>query len=230
MALVSIHDVMPHTMDRVEQILAFCARQGIPPVTLLVVPGCDWQPAHLDRLHRLAEQGHELAAHGWHHRIAGFGGLYHRIHSALISRQVAEHLALAPDGVAELMQRSHRWFPAHGLPAPTLYVPPAWALGRLPQGGLAALPYSHIETLRGLLAVDGGRLHRLPLMGFEADTRWRAIALRAWNGRQKARARRQSRPLRIGIHPYDFDLQLADDLRSLLGEPMDFIRYHQALP
>ncbi len=228
-ALLSIHDVMPETLERVEAILDFCARQGIPPLTLLVVPGRDWQPAALARLHELAERGHTLAAHGWHHRIPRFGGLYHRLHAAVISRNVAEHLALDPEDVLALMQRSHQWFIDHGLPAPSLYVPPAWALGRLPADGLERLPYRQIEVTRGLLEVATGRLHPLPLVGFEADTPTRALALRTFNAVQRRRARHGRRPLRIGIHPDDFQLGLADSLERLLQSPLEFIPYRAAI-
>ncbi len=54
---------------------------------------------------------------------------YHRLHAALISRDVAEHLSRPAHELVALVHRCHGWFAAHGLPAPTLYVPPAWALG-----------------------------------------------------------------------------------------------------
>ncbi len=227
-AVVSIHDVMPETLDDVEALLALCTGAGVPAVTLLVVPGRPWSDAHLARLAAMARAGHPLAAHGWRHGVDRYGGLYHRLHGALLSRRVAEHLALDEAGIAALMARSHAWFEAQGLPAPSLYVPPAWALGWVSPGTLRSLPFRRVEVLRGVLEVASGRLEPLPLVGFEADTPVRAAVLGAWNRAQTAAARRRGRPLRIGIHPGDLRLRLAGPLRALLGRPFRYLDYTEA--
>ncbi|HSM28525.1 MAG TPA: polysaccharide deacetylase family protein [Thioalkalivibrio sp.] len=227
--ILSIHDVMPESMDRVEAILAFCAAQGIPPMTLLVVPGRLWQAAQLRRLRSLADQGYTLAAHGWSHRIERFGGIHHRLHAALISRHAGEHLALTGEGVVDLMHRAHGWFADNELPPPDLYVPPAWALGRLPAQAARELPYTRIEVLRGVLAPASGQVEALPLVGFEADTWVRAQWLRGWNRWQLALGRRTGRPVRIGIHPEDFELRLGEALRALLQRPFRFVDYSATL-
>lgn len=225
-ALVSLHDVMPETFDRVEQILLRLRKQGIPPITLLVVPGRDWEFAHLERLRLLADGGHELAAHGWFHHVPSITGWWHRLHSAFFSRHVAEHLALDADGILRLMRASRDWFADNALPEPTLYVPPAWALGSIPNEKLASSGFEQIETFGGLHSIrTKKRFHRLPLVGFEADTRFRAAAVAAWNAFQRRRARATRRPLRIAIHPHDFELRLSADLDQLLDEPFDFLRY-----
>jgi len=228
-AILSVHDVMPETMDRVEAILALCAAQGIPPMTLLVVPGRPWQTAQLRRLRALADQGYTLAAHGWSHRVERFGGIHHRLHAALISRRAGEHLALTSEEVVDLMSRAHSWFGDKGLPPPDLYVPPAWALGRVPARAARELPYTRIEVLRGVLAPRSGRFEVLPLVGFEADTWARAQWLRGWNRGQLALGRATGRPVRIGIHPQDFELRLGQELRALLQRPFRFVDYTATL-
>ena len=69
-ALVSIHDVMPDTMGEVAELVELCRQQGIDSLTLLVVPGLDWQPDQLGQIRQWQRDGHVLAAHGWHHRCA----------------------------------------------------------------------------------------------------------------------------------------------------------------
>lgn len=214
---------MPETFDRVERILEHLERRSIPPITLLVVPGKDWQAGQIECLRDWARQGHELAAHGWHHHVPSIHGWRHRLHATLISRNVAEHLALDPAGILRLMCRSHDWFAEHGLPEPTLYVPPAWALGPLSAADLAQLPFRQVETLWHLLSPAAGTSCRLPMVGFEADTPLRALAVGAWNALQVRGARRQ--PLRIAIHPDDFELRLARPLDRLLDQPFRFLRY-----
>lgn len=217
-ARLSIHDVMPATLPQVADIVARMHAHGLPPATLLVVPGHDWDPAGIAQLRTWHEAGHALAAHGWHHRARHIRGLRHRLHAATLSRDAAEHLALTADEIAALMQASHDWFPAHDLPAPDTYVPPAWALGAITLPALRRLPFARIETTAGMLDVASGRTEHLPLVGFEADTPLRARALRTWNRGQIALARATGRALRVGIHPHDRALKLADDLEGLLAE------------
>ena len=78
-ALVSIHDVMPETLDRVRGLLARCADINPGPVTLLVVPGRTWDAAGIDQLRAWQAAGHNLAGHGWLHHVERFGGLAHRL-------------------------------------------------------------------------------------------------------------------------------------------------------
>ncbi|MFP4155177.1 MAG: polysaccharide deacetylase family protein [Halothiobacillaceae bacterium] len=224
-ALLSIHDVMPETLDRVEAVLGLCRDRGIPPLTLLVVPGRAWHADEIERLRAWARAGHELAAHGWFHEIERFGGLWHRLHGLLLSRRVAEHLSLSPEDVLALMQRAHGWFAEHDLPPPQLYVPPAWALGRLPGDAAQRLPFRRIEVLSGIIEVPDWRLTRMPLAGFEADTSLRAAGLSLFNRQQWRLARRRDLPLRIGIHPNDLQLRLADSLQQMLAAPFRYEAY-----
>jgi predicted deacetylase len=210
--LVSVHDVMPETLHHVERILELLDTDGIMPATLLVVPGVDWSGADIERLRGFQSSGHELAGHGWIHRVDRIRGVRHRLHSALISRNVAEHLALDGPGIHRLITRCHAWFVDHALGDPALYCPPAWAMGRIPRSALASLPFKRYELLNGVLSAETGRVHPIPLTGYEADTAIRAPLIRAWNRINRRRAA-DCGWLRIGIHPRDLDLHLADDLR-----------------
>jgi hypothetical protein len=60
-------------------------------------------------------------------------------------------------------------------------------------------------------------------VGFEADTRLRQVALRAFNPLNVAVARRRKVPLRISVHPHDLELLLAEDLRRLLRRPWRWV-------
>ncbi len=214
-ALFSIHDVMPGTLEQVRRILELSQKTEAGPLTLLVVPGRDWTLRGLETLRQWADLGHELAAHGWIHHTRP-RRLYHRLHSILISRDVAEHLEYRPEEVIQLMLQSSHWFSEHGLPSPRFYVPPAWALGPVQNRHIRELPYERIETTSGFLFPSSGKRVRLPLVGFEADTAFRAVFLKLWNRSQILSARRSGKPLRVSIHPQDLDLRLGDDLRDLL--------------
>ncbi len=216
-ALISVHDVMPDTLADVRAIVDRLDGYGLAPVTLLVVPGCAWNGRDLAQLRRWQRAGHELAGHGWSHRAAPARGFYPRLHAALLSRTSGEHLSLTADEIGALLRRNHGWFIEQGLGAPEVYVPPAWALGRIGRTALAEQPFAHIETLRGVYDVERGRFQRLPLAGFEADTAVRSAALRLWNARAGKRHASEDTPLRVAIHPADLRLRLGRDLERTLG-------------
>ncbi|MBB4284746.1 polysaccharide deacetylase family protein [Roseospira goensis] len=215
--LVSIHDVMPATLPQVATLLDLLDRAGAGPVDLLVVPGLDWPASDLATLRDWSRAGHRLAGHGWRHRADRIRGPWHRLHSLLISRDVAEHLALDGDGIADLIARCHAWFAAHDLPAPRLYVPPAWALGAIPRDRLATLPFARYEVFTGLIDAATGRWRPVPMVGFEADTVARVWPVRLWNALNRGHARAWRTPLRIAIHPHDLSYRLGDDLRRTIA-------------
>ncbi len=215
--LVSVHDVMPESLGRVDRILGELEQNGWPPATLLVVPGRDWSAEQLQRLRGYAERGYELAGHGWTHTVPRIRNLRHRLHSLLISRRAAEHYALDALGVETLMRRCRQWFDAQGLPAPWLYVPPAWALGPASAARLGNTGFRYLETLSGIYDLHSGRTARLPVLGFEADTALRAAFLRLSNASAVKLGERRG-AVRLAIHPYDLELRLANDLLTVIRQ------------
>lgn len=227
-ALVSIHDVMPETRGRVTAMLQQLA---LPPevVTLLVVPGRAWSRDDLRWLKGLQQAGHPLAGHGWSHQCQPPVTLYHRLHSALLSRQAAEHLSFSCEGITHLLQRCHDWFAEHDLPVADLYVPPAWALGAITPADYPQLPFRQIETLAGVLDTHTGKTARLPLQGFEADTLFRALFLSLFNQVNESRARHRQIPVRVGLHPFDLEYRLAAQIPALMARVTEFQRYEDLL-
>ncbi|HCS88766.1 MAG: DUF2334 domain-containing protein [Thiohalocapsa sp. PB-PSB1] len=213
-ALVSIHDLMPSTMPAVRRLLRLLERTASQPLTLLVVPGRGWSQAATRELKVLEQAGHILAGHGWLHHIERFRNPYHWLHGLLLSRRVAEHLALDANAIIELINRCHAWFGDNGLNAPYLYVPPAWALGPISIERLAeTCPFRLYETFTGILDADGRRMTRMALLGYEADALPRVPVLRGFNAINRRWAK-SSGLLRIGIHPHDGELHLRRDLLS----------------
>lgn len=225
-ALVSIHDVMPATMDQVIRIVETVPVSIRNNLQLMVVPGLDWQEEQIQQLREWQHQGLILVGHGWEHRARNISTLRHRLHAWLISRDVAEHLSLSPDEELALMQRNDRWFRDNGLENGNWYTPPAWAFGRLPRARRAESGYRYFESTFGVYDATRNRFHWLPMLGYEADTGFRCVSVRLWNAINRFAARR--RIIRLVIHPQDFDLPLAADLRSDLARvtmpvpPADF--------
>lgn len=229
-ALVSVHDLMPETMPAVRKTLNQLEQHGLAPVTLLVVPGRNWSRTGIDTLRSLERAGYQLAGHGWQHQAERIGGLYHRLHSLFLSRRVAEHLALDEAGIIALINRCHDWFGDQGLNLPALYVPPAWAMGRISLARLReTCPFSLYERFDGVIDSAAERVQSLPLLGYEADNALRTAVLHFWNRWNWRSAHKQGLPIRIGIHPRDVELGLADLLRGDLSRSIDSIGYQQLL-
>jgi uncharacterized protein len=218
-AFWSIHDVSPATLDRASALVEQFERAGITPLTVLVVPAGDWPPLAIEQLRTWAARGHVLAAHGWSHQAVTNRTLGHRVHSFLISRDAAEHLSRSPAEIESLVERSASWFVAQDLPAPTFYVPPAWAVGRLPASRFRGFGFALIETLTGVADTNTGKRRLLPLAGFEADTRFRAISVRLLNALNLSLARLSKRPIRVAVHPNDAQLLLQMDLAAWTVKP-----------
>ena len=223
--LVSIHDVMPETIVRVRSIFDRLVAARLTPVTLLVVPGRAWTADDLRELRALVSAGAELAGHGWTHEVERINGPKHALHSLLISRRAGEHLGLSRFGILRLMMKNRAWFTAQGLPAPTLYMPPAWAMGPVPRAWLKRRPGDLYETTGGVYDARSDRFRRLPMAGFETDTAFRAAVVRPFNALNRAWAHRSGRPLRLGIHPNDFELRLADDLDAMIDAGGECLSY-----
>ena len=222
----SIHDVMPETLGRVESLFHLILSYGHNPITLLVVPGCEWSMNDIKRLEKMIEQGGVVAGHGWSHRARHIRGLYHRLHSRFISRHVAEHLALNRDEAMQLVRDCYDWFAMHDLPTPTLYVPPAWAIGPLKTRELEQLPFRQYELMNTVYDRLDHNWHQSPMLGLEAREAWRVPFIRLWNWYNYRRASR-SGVLRIGIHPDDDRLPMSKDLHHFLQQDLLAINYCQ---
>jgi hypothetical protein len=224
-ALLTLHDVMPHTLSRVSALIQRLPASALPRLTLLVVPGLAWESDQLVQLRQWQRQGLTLAGHGWLHQCRRIVTTYHHLHSRFVSRQAAEHLSCSRQELLDLVQDCHQWFPQHGFSGPDYYVPPAWARGALTRADLRTLPFRYFEDTSGIYDSATNRYARLPLAGFEADKSWRRYSLLAWNA-LNSRLCSPQHPLRISIHPFDSDLLLARDMWQMLEQVTLWRDYH----
>jgi len=223
-ALVTVHDVMPHTLEGVNKIVTLLQPYPHDKLCLLVVPGLDWKDEQLDMLRQWQSTGFELAGHGWHHESKVIKTFYHRLHSLVLSRNCAEHLSLDNQQLKHMITENYSWFGHHDFSIPQFYVPPAWAMGHIKKSELSDLPFRYYESLGGILDSKSGKFINLPLIGFEADTRSRKQILRVWNSINK-KISSSKHPVRISIHPYDLDYYLGDTISDWLEKVTEFRDY-----
>lgn len=224
-AIVSIHDVMPNTLGRVLMLLEKMQHLENRYITLLIVPGLEWSREHLDTLHRLEEEQYTFAGHGWKHKTNHISGFYHRLHSALISRNAAEHLSLSREEINRLMEDCYQWFKTNSFTPPDMYVPPAWAMGNISKEDLNSAPFRYFENTSGFMDSKSGKQLTLPLVGFEADNAIRRVSLAFWNGMNVILGS-EKRPVRVSVHPYDAELMLQNSLGNTLKRVTRAIDYH----
>ncbi|MEM8735439.1 MAG: DUF2334 domain-containing protein [Planctomycetota bacterium] len=216
-ALVSIHDVMPESMEQVGELVELCRRCAVPSPMLLIVPGKAWRPAEIVQIRRWQEQGCELAGHGWSHETSAITSWYHRVHRLLLSRNVAEHLSMSSDHVVSLIQRCSEWFPAQGLEPPILYVPPEWAISSVTNDLLRNGGFRMLETTTGIRIPSIDRHLRLPVLGFEAD----ACSTNTFSQRFNQVCRQVAKRIgifRISLHPVEQQFVPKNELERTLAE------------
>ena len=204
--LLSIHDVMPKTLDRVMRLIDLLETYNITTATCLVVPGCSWKTNQIDKLRELENLGYDLAGHGWSHIASCEKSLYHLIHSIIISRDAAEHLSLSSDEILVLMTKCAMWFKEKNLIVPYVYVPPAWAIGNVKWEDLSFLPFKLYETLTGIYHCE--KFHHIPLVGYEADNLFRRVSVKSLNKLNKLYSTLLKKPIRVSLHPNDLELGL----------------------
>jgi hypothetical protein len=213
----SIHDVAPDTIGLARQVLNNLARNNIKSVTLLVIPDArSWTAQDLAMLKSLEDEGYVLAAHGWTHHNEPPRSIYYKLYSALFSRDAAEHLDKSSAEIIEIMRRSRSWFEASGLRSPSLYVPPAWALGAVSLEMVAATGFEFVETLTGIYKASTQSFHHLPLVGFKAFTKFQGVVLHASNTINEAIADATGMPIRVAVHPYDFSLLSSGEVKAMV--------------
>ena len=210
---VSIHDVKPNNLKKIEVIISLLHKHNIHKITILVVPGLNWKKKHIEQLYNWQNYGIKLAAHGWQHKASLKKTFYHKIHSVIMSGECAEHLSKNEDEIINIVKNSYNWFNKNNLNIPKLYVPPAWAIGNIRKQSIANLPFKTIECTTGV--IKNKKYYFVPLIGFEARNLYKAFFLKIFNKFNYILALFWGK-VRLGIHPDDFELYLNKDINIYL--------------
>ena len=190
----------------------------------MVIPGLDWKFHQIKKLKLWQNSGIEIAAHGWKHEAQEKKSLYHKIHGFIMSANCAEHLSKNKQEIIELVNESYNWFIDNGLKKPTLYVPPAWALGKVKKEELYQFNFTHFECTTGMFHKQ--KYSFLPLLGFEENILLGALLRRFFNSLNFILARFTG-VIRIAIHPNDFNLYLKKDLEKYLTKSLEPVLLHE---
>ena len=221
---ISIHDVSPNKFSEIKNIINHLKHYNCKKITLLIIPNLDWTDRQLQDIKLMQKNNIEIAAHGWEHKHHSIKNLYHYMHSKIFSRNCAEHLSKDRSEIIELIQKSFKWFTSRKFRPPTIYVAPAWALGKIKYSDLDSLPFSEYETITGVYSKK--QMKYIPLIGFEADTLFRKYILKISNF-VNYQISKLTGVVRIAIHPDDFKLLLSADINKFLSKIDETIYLHE---
>ena len=222
---ISIHDVAPHNLGDIENIIQILINQFyINKICILVIPGLNWKKHQIQKLRSWQNDCIEIAAHGWNHQAEPTKSFYHKIHSVIMSDNCAEHLSKDKKTIFNIMKNSYDWFIINGFQKPRLYVPPAWALGKIKTQDLSQFNFTHFECTTGVIYNKKYRF--VPLLGFEERTIIKSLVRRFFNFLNYFMAYFTG-IIRIAIHPDDFNLYLKKDVFKYLSKSGETILLHE---
>jgi hypothetical protein len=207
--LVTIHDVAPPLMPRVERLWALCARRGVRP-GLLVVP--DWHgaaPIEGDAacvawVRGCAAQGAEIFLHGERHDEVGSPRAWRdEIRAFGRTNREGEFLTLDYSAARARIDRGLARLRALGLD-PVGFVPPAWLARDDTHRAARDAGLAVSEDDGAIYAFRSSRAIRSPVV------RWSSRgAFRAYGSLVQAQMRwtlhRGAAAVRIALHPADLD-------------------------
>jgi predicted deacetylase len=210
--VVSVHDVSPHTRERVAAILGDLLRAGVRRASLLVVPdhhhrgNINSDPAFTAWLREAVGAGHEAVLHGYFHQRERRGEesartrLFTRFYTAdegeFFDIEFAEARALLERGRDDLTQCA-------GV-APVGFIAPAWLLSAEGEAAAREAGFAYTTRLRSVSALASGRAHRTQSLCWSVRRNWRRWASLGWNP-ALFRSLGGNAVMRISIHPPDFE-------------------------
>jgi len=210
--VVSIHDVAPPTLARVQAILTELEEAGVRQRTLLVVPrfhgGWSIETDVGFRRFLLSRdpERDEVCLHGYEH-LAGaikHGGLS-RMVATRYTEGEGEFYRLETAAAVELIERGRDALAEVGI-CPRGFVAPAWLHPRELDRELGRLGFLYTTRLWSITVLQPEvRRVAAPVLVYSARRRWRLAASRCWN----PCLWQMSRPfrfLRLAIHPRDWDV------------------------
>jgi hypothetical protein len=208
--IVSIHDVSPLTMDRTRTILSDLHHLGLPRTSLLVIPNHHHRapvkdhPDFAANLRAFAAEGHEIVLHGYYHLRPKTGdSRISRFTTEIYTAGEGEFFDLDHAAAAERLSRGRADLAACGTTT-VGFIAPAWLLGDAALRAVREAGFRYTTTINTIQDLKDNRTTATRSMVWSVRAPWRRTLSLAWN-RALASALRSTEPLRIGLHPPDWD-------------------------
>ncbi len=209
--IVSIHDVRPGLLPEIQQMMSTLAQIGISRTSLLVIPNfhrhepITANQALIYELRRLQDQGHEIVLHALYHledAQPDRGGVREFLLARLHTRGEGEFLRLHREEARKRIASGLECLRRLGF-SPTGFVAPAWLYSKDSVAAISDNGLEYYTTLYHICTTDPPS--RIPS---RAIVWWNRKYLRCLSNlflpRMSQRIMSQQQPLRLALHPPDF--------------------------
>ncbi len=209
--VVSIHDVTPATMPRVEMILAELDKLRIRRTSLLVIPNYHERlpilehPHFIEKMKALAVKGHDVVLHGYFHKRKRRRGesFLKRLMTRVYTSNEGEFYDISEERAMEKILQGLSDLRSCGL-NPNGFVAPAWLLSAGGESAARTLGLQFTNRLGSTLDLQQGTLIKSQSLVWSVRSPLRVATSIKWN--RNLEARLKPNPLmRMSIHPVDFD-------------------------
>jgi len=227
-ALVSLHDVTPAHLDRLERAETLLRETGVPHVAYFLVP--DFHRTHpiagdasfMAWCRRPRPYSIEWVLHGYYHLEDPTTSASSRWSAAIARRTMTagegEFLALRTNEQRERLIRGRDAVESIAGVAPRVFVAPAWLFDETLPRLLGELGFCYTEDHLAVMDVQSGDRRRCPAVTGATRSTIRRVSSRVVCPIAYAIARRLG-PVRIAIHPFDLDHpRTADQSRRLIAD------------
>jgi predicted deacetylase len=226
--LVSLHDVTPAHLGRLERAETLLRDTGVTAVAYFLVPD-------FHRRHPIADDTSfrawclrprpysiEWVLHGYYHLedavTSGSSGLSAAIARRTMTAGEGEFLALSTDEQRNRLIRGREAVASIVGVAPRAFVAPAWLFNRTLPPLLAELGFRYTEDHLTVMDAQVGTVRRCPAVTWATRSTIRRVGSRVVGPITYEIARRLG-PLRIALHPFDLDHpRTADQARRLIAD------------
>lgn len=223
--IVSVHDVSPRHVERLQRIEAFLTECGLGArYSMLVVPDF-WQTAPLAEhpefcawLKSRAADGVEMLLHGFTHRDeTAHAGILARWKAGNMTAGEGEFLGLDRDEARRRIIAGRQIVEAAIARSVTGFVAPAWLYGPGAHSALRDLDFAVAEDQLHVWSPRRGRtLSRTPVVSYASRTPARIRNSLAWS-RLATKILKPCRTVRLALHPHDFDVPaLVDEAKRAI--------------
>jgi uncharacterized protein len=213
--VVSLHDVAPSTLPKVEKQIAQLQRIGVSRTSLLVVPSYHSDrdirddPEFCSRVRGLQGAGHEVVLHGFQHLImepTSVGDSRRWFYENLYTSREAEFLSLGSQAAEVRLRRGLEVFRDAGFGEKTPgFIAPAWLMNADVERSLKNMAFQYTNTIEEMVHLPSSARHPSRSCVWSVRAAWRRGCSRVWNRWLFQSVHSENELLRISLHPCDLD-------------------------
>lgn len=240
--IVSLHDVHPQSLQRVQRQREDLSRAGVTATTHLIVPEFHHgsssfeEPSLQDWISNQQKKGDEMVLHGYYHdRIGLKESVRDLFWTRLYTNQEAEFYSLDVSEACKRWKQGLDGFQKNNW-GTAGFIAPAWLLSSELIGPLSEIGFQYTVTYDGVwILKKKGDSTLLPIKTLCWSSRafWRRQTSLIWNGVLFQILLSRRKDIRVSLHPNDIEYPLLwNQIMTMVGQliragyrPMTYLNY-----